>query len=124
MSEPTTIIQVQPPTRGQVVNALQQWLNDHREDVLPKLAELVTAAVKVEVATQVSVMLRTDKYDKMILNEIVNVVGNERKAYDKELGGNGYGFYHRIRDLVNQKIQALVLENYTVTVTPKPKGAT
>lgn len=101
------------PTRRQVVNALQQWITDNKEEVFGNLNKVVTDAIRAEVAVQVSAMLRTDKYDQLILNKIVEVVAGEKKSYDS----NGYGFYNRIRDLVNQKIQQLVLQDYKVTVS-------
>lgn len=101
------------PTRAQVVNALQQWATDNKEEVFGNLNKVVAAAIKAEVAGQVSAMLRTDKYDQLILNTIADVVAGEKKVYES----NGYGFYNRIRDLVNQKIQQLVLQDYKVTVS-------
>lgn len=113
VSEPEKIVEhhYRDPSQSQVNKALYQFLADQGVTV-DKLERIVEKKVQEAMERMVSKMLTEDRYMKMFVNTAAQVMLKEKVTYD----ASTYGWQNKVRDLVQQELQRLVLSEYKVTV--------
>ncbi len=116
-------VEVRDPTQGQVTKALHQYLANTGVTV-ETIMKLVEPKVEAAVERVVDRLVASKKLDELLVAALMSHLRGEKMLFDKDLGGNGYGFHNRIRDLVLRQLTALVLADYEVVVRPRPKPET
>lgn len=108
------------PSRGAVMKALLQHLNDMGYSK-EHIATLVDKKVETAVSERMAALLASGKLETLVVNAVAVVALGERKLFDKDKGGNGYEWHNRVRNLVNEKVKEICTNEYEVIIRKREK---
>lgn len=83
-----------------------------------QLLNICEAKIRDAVEAKVGELIRTERFQQLLIDGVVQVMRKEKAAFDRD---GGYGFHNRLRDLAESMLQKQLLSDYTVSITPKVK---
>lgn len=103
------------PSRGDVIKAMHQYLADQGVTT-QTLMELIDKKMEAAIQQVVSKVIQSGSFEKLLIGAVAETIRTEKATFDRS---GMHGFHARIRDLVQDGIKEAVLNNYTISVTPK-----
>lgn len=102
------------PTQGQAVKAMYQYLADKGVD-RAVILEMIDRKLDSMLAEKLEGLLNSGRFDKLLVQAVAEYVASEKRAYTE----NRYTFTNHLRDLAQQELRRLVMDEYEVIVRPK-----